>query len=68
MGNAFGVELRLRHQCAGQTGKVLWMKEPHDEGVANRIGPESCIAAREGKGEALTGVRAGQPWSRENQF
>jgi hypothetical protein len=43
------------------------MKEPHDEGIANRIGPESCAAVREGGGEALTGVRAGQPWSREKE-
>jgi hypothetical protein len=44
------------------------MKEPYDEGVANHIGPESCVFVREGRREALTGVRAGQPWSRENQF
>jgi hypothetical protein len=39
----------------------------HDEGVANRIDPESCAAAREGNSEALTGERAGQPLSREGQ-
>jgi hypothetical protein len=27
----------------------------HDEGVANRIDPESCADTREGIGEALTG-------------
>ena len=48
-----------------KTGEVSWMKEPHDEGVANHIGPESCIVVRESIGEALTGVRAGQPWSRD---
>jgi len=32
----------------------------HDEGVANRIDPESCAAAREGISEALTGERTGQ--------
>src|SRR5260370_18780284 len=32
-----------------------------DEGVANRIDPESCAEAREGIGEALTGERIGQP-------
>jgi hypothetical protein len=36
----------------------------HDEGVANRIDPESCADAREGIGEALTGERMGQPLSR----
>src|ERR1700724_1241146 len=38
----------------------------HDEGVANRIDPESCADAREGLGEALTGERIGQPLSRES--
>jgi hypothetical protein len=38
----------------------------HDEGVANRIDPESCADAREGIGEALTGERIGQPSSRES--
>src|SRR5450759_1832093 len=38
----------------------------HDEGVANRIDPESCAAAREGISEALTGERIGQPLSRES--
>jgi hypothetical protein len=37
----------------------------HDEGVANRIDPESCANIREGIGEALTGERIGQPLSRE---
>ena len=41
------------------------MQVPCDEGVANRIGPESCAVAREGFGEALTGGRIGQPLSRE---
>ena len=36
------------------------MEEPYVEGVATRDGPESCVAAREGSGEALTGVRAGR--------
>ena len=41
------------------------MQVPCDEGVANRIGPESCAVAREGFGEALTGEGIGQPLSRE---
>ena len=41
------------------------MQVPCDEGVAIHIGPESCAVAREGLGEALTGVRIGQPLSRE---
>ena len=36
-----------------------------DEGVANRIDPESCAGAREGSSEALTGDHIGQPLSRE---
>jgi hypothetical protein len=36
----------------------------HDEEVANRIGPESCAAAREGISEALTGECTGQPLNR----
>jgi hypothetical protein len=35
----------------------------HDEGIANRIDPESCAVAREGLGEALTGDHVGQPLS-----
>src|SRR5258708_36130134 len=38
----------------------------HDEGVANRIDPESCADAREGIGEVLTGERIGQPLSRDS--
>jgi len=44
------------------------MKESYGEGVASHIGPESCASAREGGGEALTGVRAGRVWSREILF
>ena len=42
------------------------MQVHHDEGVANRIDPESCADGREGIGEALTGERIGQPLSRES--
>src|SRR5258705_10305342 len=38
----------------------------HDEGVANRLVPESSADTREGIGEALTGERIGQPLSRES--
>ena len=44
------------------------MQVHHDEGVANRIDPESCADTREGIGEALTGERIGQPLSREKDF
>jgi len=36
------------------------MRELYVEGVANHDGPESCVDAREGDGEAWTGVRAGR--------
>jgi len=41
------------------------MKESYVEGLAAHSGPESCVVAREGRGEALTGVRAGRVLSRE---
>ena len=44
------------------------MQVHHDEGIANRIDPESCAAAREGNSEALTGECAGQPLSREKSL
>jgi len=36
------------------------MEELYAEGVAIHGGPESCVGAREGGGEALTGVRVGR--------
>ena len=41
------------------------MEVPHGEGVATHTGPESCVVVRKGRGEALTGGRAGRPLSRE---
>ena len=41
------------------------MKEPYRKGLANRPGPKSCAGAREGMGEALARVHAGQPLSSE---
>lgn len=40
------------------------MKESYVEGLATYDGPESCVHARKGVGEALTGVRAGRVLSR----
>ena len=42
------------------------MQVPHDKEVANHVVPESCVARREARGEALTGVRTGQPLSRDS--
>ena len=36
------------------------MQEPYTEGVAIHGDPESCVVARKGVGEALTGARAGR--------
>ena len=44
------------------------LQEPHDEGVANHIAPESCAAGREVRREALTGAGAGWVLSREISY
>lgn len=44
------------------------MQVHNSEGLATRTGPESCVYAREGISEALTGVRIGQPLSGENSI
>src|SRR5439155_25764440 len=41
------------------------MEVSYSEGVATHTGSESCTLIRKDEGEALTGVRAGQPLSRE---
>ncbi len=41
------------------------MRVPDDQDVASRVVPESCAADREVCGEALAGVRVGQPLSHE---
>jgi RNA-directed DNA polymerase len=43
------------------------VKVRYVEGLAIHSGPESCAVTREGDGEALTGVRTGQPLSRERK-
>ena len=44
------------------------MRELYTGGVAIHGGPESCVGAREGVGEALTGVVRAGLLSRENQM
>jgi hypothetical protein len=45
------------------------MEELYAEGVAIHGGPEACVGAREGAGEALTGVRVGRAIEpRNHQF
>jgi hypothetical protein len=41
------------------------MKVSYSEGLASHTGSESCAVDRKAEGEALTGVRTGQPLSRE---
>jgi hypothetical protein len=43
------------------------MKEPYIEGVATHGGPEPCVGAREGVGEALAGAHAGRAIEPRNQ-
>jgi hypothetical protein len=38
---------------------------PHNKEIANHVVPESCVAHREVRREALTGARIGQPLSRD---
>jgi hypothetical protein len=51
-----------------ETGKEQVVQVHRDEGVAIRIGPESCVAIREDAGEASAGERAGQPLSRDRKL
>ena len=51
-----------------KTGMEEEMKELHTEGLATHGDPESCVASREGRGEALTGARAGRAIEPRNQF
>ena len=44
------------------------MRVSYSEDLASRAGPESCVAVREGSGQALTGDRAGRVLSRERGF
>jgi len=41
---------------------------PDNKDLANRVVPESCVAHREVRREALTGVRIGQPLVRQESW
>ncbi len=43
------------------------MEELYAEGLATRGGPESCVDDPRGRGEALTGVRAGRAIEPRNE-
>jgi hypothetical protein len=51
-----------------ETGKEQRVKVPHSKGIATHTVPESCAVCREAPREALTGVRVGQPLSRERSI
>ena len=44
------------------------MQVPDNKEVANHVVPESCVSYREVRLEALTGVRIGQPLSRDRNI
>ena len=44
------------------------MQESYNEGLANHVGPESCVGDPRGRSEALTGVHAGRLLSLENSI
>ena len=44
------------------------MKGPHGEGLATHTGPESCVYARKGMGEALIGGMRARLSSRERRY
>ena len=48
-----------------ETGKEQGVQVPDNKDVAIHVVPESCVAHREVRREALTGVRIGQPLSRD---
>src|SRR6266481_5858040 len=56
----------LKHASAPGYQQRVKVKVLNSEGIANRAGPESCVAHREMRDEALTGEPAGQPLSRES--
>ena len=48
-----------------KAGEVKMVKVQTTKGIATHVDSESCAAAREGRGEALTGEVAGRVFSRE---
>jgi len=66
-----GVKLKKRNSnvVRRETGKEQRVRVPDSEGLANHVVPKSCVRTRrEAHHEALTGVRVGQPSSRERIF
>ena len=57
---------KLYASAPGDCAKSKMVKVHNSKGIANQTGPESCVAHREVRDEALTGEPAGQPLSRES--
>ena len=57
---------KLYVSAPGDCAKSKMVKVHNSKGIANQTGPESCVAHREVRDEALTGEPAGQPLSRES--
>ena len=51
-----------------KTGKEQRVQVPHSKEIANHAVPESCALGCEALREALTGVRTGQPLSRDRRI
>jgi hypothetical protein len=51
-----------------ETGKEWMVRVHYSEGIANHIGPESCVMVCEDDGEALTGELSGWVLSHEMTF
>src|SRR5258705_5149135 len=60
-----GDQQRVKGGAPGDRQRAK-VKVLNRKGIANQTGPESCVAHREVRDEALTGEPAGQPLSRES--
>src|SRR6266481_5746222 len=63
--SAPGDQQRVKGGAPGDRQRAK-VKVSDRKGIANQTGPESCVAHREVRDEALTGEPAGQPLSRES--
>jgi hypothetical protein len=53
---SLGLTIFLSLSVRRETGKELAVQVRCDEGIANHIDPESCVAHREVRGEALINI------------
>jgi hypothetical protein len=57
--------MQTRYVKRRETGRRLKVQVLYGEGLASHTGPESCVAVREDRCEALTGECVGQPLVRQ---